>query len=143
MPTRILSISGLRGIVGDGLEPEYISRFARALARLVDGGTVVISRDGRGSGLMVREAVLSGLAAEGCQVLDAGIASTPTCGLRVRHLGAAAGLQITASHNPAEWNGLKPFDAAGRVFDAETGARLIAEMELLETYHCFALSFGY
>ncbi|MEE3284065.1 MAG: phosphoglucosamine mutase [Planctomycetota bacterium] len=132
MPTRILSISGLRGIVGDGLEPEYISRFARALARLVDGGTVVISRDGRGSGLMMREAVLSGLAAEGCQVLDAGIASTPTCGLLVRHLGAAAGLQITASHNPAEWNGLKPFGAAGRVFDAETGARLIAEMELLE-----------
>ena len=131
MPTRILSISGLRGIVGDGLEPEYISRFARALARLIDGGTVVISRDGRGSGLMVREAVLSGLAAEGCRVLDAGIASTPTCGLLVRHLGAAAGLQITASHNPAEWNGLKPFDAAGRVFDADTGARLIAEMELL------------
>jgi phosphomannomutase len=132
MPTRILSISGLRGIVGDGLEPEYIARFARALARLVGGGPVVVSRDGRSSGMMVRQAVLSGLAAEGCRVHDAGVASTPTCGLLVRHMGAAAGLQITASHNPAEWNGLKPFDAAGRVFDAETGARLIAEMELLE-----------
>ena len=129
MPTRILSISGLRGIVGDGLDAEYLSRFARGLGRLIDGGTVVVSRDGRASGLMVREAVLAGLAAEGCQVLDAGIASTPTCGLLVRHLGAQAGLQITASHNPAEWNGLKPFDAAGRVFNAELGARLIAEIE--------------
>jgi len=129
MPTRILSISGLRGIVGDGLDAEYLSSFARGLGRLIHGGTVVVSRDGRASGLMVREAVLAGLAAEGCQVLDAGIASTPTCGLLVRHLGAQAGLQITASHNPAEWNGLKPFDAAGRVFNAELGARLIAEIE--------------
>jgi phosphomannomutase len=132
MPTRILSISGLRGIVGDGLEPEYLSRFARALARVADGGTVVISRDGRASGLMVREAVLAGLAAEGCRVLDAGIASTPTCGLLVRKLAAAAGLQITASHNPAQWNGLKAFDAAGRVFNAELGAELIAEIDRLE-----------
>ena len=132
MPTRILSISGLRGIVGDGLEPEYLSRFARALARVAHGGTVVISRDGRASGLMVRDAVLAGLAAEGCRVLDAGIASTPTCGLLVRKLAAAAGLQITASHNPAQWNGLKPFDAAGRVFNAELGAELIAEIDRLE-----------
>ena len=64
MPTRILSISGLRGIVGDGLEPDYLSRFARALGHLADGGTVVISRDGRASGLMVREAVLAGLAVQ-------------------------------------------------------------------------------
>ncbi len=132
MPTRILSISGLRGIVGDGLEPDYLSRFARALGHLADGGTVVISRDGRASGLMVREAVLAGLAAEGCHILDAGIASTPTCGLLVRRLGAAAGLQITASHNPAEWNGLKPLDAAGRVFNAQLGARLVAEIDSRE-----------
>ena len=132
MPTRILSISGLRGIVADGLEPEYLSRFARAVGRLAHGGTVVISRDGRTSGLMVREAVLAGLAAEGCRVLDAAIASTPTCGLLVRKLGAAAGLQITASHNPAQWNGLKPFDAAGRVFNAHVGAELIAEIDSLE-----------
>ena len=81
---------------------------------------------------MVREAVLAGLAAEGCHILDAGIASTPTCGLLVRRLGAAAGLQITASHNPAEWNGLKPLDAAGRVFNAQLGARLVAEIDSRE-----------
>ena len=108
MPTRILSISGLRGIVGDGLESEFLSRFARAVGRLTNGGTIVVSRDGRDSGMMVREAVLAGLAAEGCRVLDAGIAATPTCGLLVRRHDAAAGLQVTASHNPAGWNGLKP-----------------------------------
>ena len=67
MPTRILSISGLRGIVGDGLEPGFLSRFARAVGRLTNGGTIVVSRDGRDSGMMVREAVLAGLAAEGAQ----------------------------------------------------------------------------
>lgn len=133
MPTRILSISGLRGIIGDGLEPEYLSRFARALGRLVDGGSVVISRDGRSSGSMVREAVLAGLAAEGCLVLDAGICSTPTCGFLVRQREAAAGLQITASHNPVEWNGLKPFNASGRVFSAVEGQRLIKLIDTVET----------
>ena len=132
MPTRILSISGLRGIVGDGLEAEFLSTFARAVGRLANGGAIVVSRDGRGSGLMVRDAVLAGLAAEGCHVFDAGIASTPTCGLLVRQLDASAGLQITASHNPAEWNGLKPFDAAGRVFNAESGAKLIDAIASLE-----------
>ena len=132
MPTRILSISGLRGIVGDGLEAEFLSTFARAVGRLANGGAIVVSRDGRGSGLMVRDAVLAGLAAEGCHVFDAGIASTPTCGLLVRQFDASAGLQITASHNPAEWNGLKPFDAAGRVFNAESGAKLIDAIASLE-----------
>ena len=132
MPTRILSISGLRGIVGDGLEAEFLSTFARAVGRVANGGAVVVSRDGRDSGMMVRDAVLAGLAAEGCHVFDAGIAATPTCGLLVRRLDAAAGLQITASHNPAEWNGLKPFDAAGRVFNAEIGARLVEAIASLE-----------
>ena len=140
MPTRILSISGLRGIVGDGLEPEFLARFAQALGRLSNGGPVVLSRDGRESGVMVREAVLAGLAAEGCQVYDAGIAATPTCGLLVRHLGASAGLQITASHNPSEWNGLKPFDQQGRVFNAEIGAKLLAVMGELEQCGATSLS---
>ncbi|MFP6769794.1 MAG: phosphoglucosamine mutase, partial [Planctomycetaceae bacterium] len=132
MPTRILSISGLRGIVGDGLDPGFLRLYARALGRSVGGESVVISRDGRESGPLVRDAVLDGLAAEGCPVLDAGVASTPTCGLLVRQLDAAAGLQITASHNPAGWNGLKPFDRSGRVFDADQGARLIAMIESIE-----------
>ncbi|MGH7201527.1 MAG: phosphoglucosamine mutase, partial [Planctomycetaceae bacterium] len=114
---------------GDGLDPEFLTRFALAVGTLADGGTVIVSRDGRSSGEMVRQAVLSGLTACGCRVVDAGIASTPTCGVLVDHLNAAGGVQITASHNPAQWNGLKPFSSRGSVFNAEEGRRLIDLLE--------------
>ena len=125
MTERILSISGLRGIIGDGLDPEYVTRFAAALGTVVNGGTVVLSRVGRSTGEMLRHAVLSGLMATGCKVLDLGIATTPTCGVMVTALGAAGGLQLTASHNPIEWNGLKPFSPQGSVFDKTAGERLL------------------
>jgi len=126
---RILSISGLRGVVGDGLDPEYITRFASAFGTLSNGGTIILSRDGRSTGPLVKHAVLAGLLATGCKVLDAGIATTPTCGVLVTHHKAAGGLQITASHNPSEWNGLKPFSPGGSVFDAAQGQRLIDLLE--------------
>jgi phosphomannomutase len=129
MTERILSISGLRGVVGNGLDPEYLTRFAAALGTMFDGGTVVLSRDGRASGEMVRHAVLAGLTATGCRVVDAGIATTPTCGVLVTHLKAAGGLQITASHNPVQWNGLKPFSRDGSVFNRELGERLLGLLD--------------
>src|SRR6185369_2709490 len=122
---RILSISGLRGVIGDGLDPAYLVDFATAVGTLFDGGSVVLARDGRASGIAVRHAVLAGLLSTGCRVLDAGIASTPTCGVLVQELKAAGGLQITASHNPIEWNGLKPFSRRGSVFDAALGEKLL------------------
>lgn len=134
MAERILSISGLRGIVGDGLDPEYVGKFAATLGSLFEGGTVVLARDGRSSGEMLRHAVLGGLLATGCRVVDLGIASTPTCGVLVTHLGAAGGLQLTASHNPIEWNGLKPFAPHGGVFDAALGQRLLAALERPAAY---------
>jgi phosphomannomutase len=129
MAQRILSISGLRGIVGDGLEPGYLVDFASALGTMFEGGTVVLSRDGRSSGEMIRHAVLSGLLATGCRVIDLDIAATPTCGILVRQWNAAGGVQITASHNPIEWNGLKPFAPQGSVFDHALGSRLISLLE--------------
>lgn len=129
MAERILSISGLRGIIGDGLDPEYVTRFAAALGTIFEGGTVVLARDGRSTGEMLRHAALSGLLATGCKVIDLGIASTPTCGVLVTQLKAAGGLQITASHNPIEWNGLKPFAPHGGVFDAALGQRLLSALE--------------
>ena len=129
MTQRILSISGLRGVVGNGMDPEYIVRFCSALGTMFDGGTVVLSRDGRSTGLFIRDAVLSALSATGCRVLDAGIASTPTCGVLVTHHGAAGGLQITASHNPVQWNGLKPFSSEGSVFNKELGETLLQTLE--------------
>ncbi len=122
--------------MGDGLDPVYVSQFALALGTLAGGGTVVLSRDGRASGPMLKHAVTAGLMAAGCRVLDAGISATPTCGVLVRDRKAAAGLQITASHNPIEWNGLKPFSAEGSVFDESLGGKLI---DILET-QSFALA---
>ena len=105
----IVSVSGIRGVVGDSLTPQVALAFASALGVHIDGGSVVVSRDGRPSGVLLRHAVLAGLAAAGCEIHDLGVAPTPTVGLAVRHLHAAGGVQITASHNPAPWNGLKLF----------------------------------
>ena len=113
MSERILSISGLRGVIGNGLDPEYITRFAAALGTMAGGGTVVLARDGRSTGPYVRHAVLAGLMATGCRVVDLGVATTPTCGVVVQHLKAAGGLQITASHNPPEYNGYKAYWSNG------------------------------
>ncbi len=136
---RIVSISGLRGVVGDGLTPDYLVEFAAAVGtfarrRRVERGrqgkaAVVLSYDGRSTGPMIRHAVLSALLATGCRVTEAGVAATPTCGLLVSHLDADAGLQITASHNPIQWNGLKPFGPDGAVLGKQDGERLL---ELLE-----------
>jgi len=115
--------------VGDGLDPEYLVRFAAGLGTMIEGGTVVLTRDGRSTGPMIRHAVLSGLLATGCRVVEAGVAATPTCGVLVRELSADAGLQITASHNPIEWNGLKPFGRDGAVFDHDRGQRLLTILE--------------
>jgi phosphomannomutase len=117
----IVSVSGIRGIIGQGLTPELACRFAAALGAHLGGGKVVLSRDSRPSGLMLRQAALAGLVGAGCDVQDIGIAPTPTVGVAVRHLQAAGGLQITASHNPAPWNGLKLFDRRGAVLTAAEG----------------------
>ncbi|MBN9121677.1 MAG: phosphoglucosamine mutase [Planctomycetes bacterium] len=118
----IVSVSGIRGIVGSGLTAEAAARFAAAYGSTVAGKRVILSRDGRPSGEMLRHAVLAGLLGAGCTVEDIGIAPTPTCGFVVRQSGAAGAIQITASHNPAPWNGLKMFGPDGAVLPAETGA---------------------
>src|SRR5438552_9271273 len=122
----IVSVSGIRGIVGRGLTPELAAAFAAALGTHTQGGRIVLSRDGRPSGLMLRHAVLAGLLSAGCDVQDLGVAPTPTCGLAVRRLQAAGAIQITASHNPAEWNGLKLFGPDGGVLTAAQGEKIKA-----------------
>ncbi|MBM4077141.1 MAG: phosphoglucosamine mutase, partial [Planctomycetes bacterium] len=95
---------------------------------------IVLSRDGRSTGDMLRHAVLGGLLATGCRVIDLGIATTPTCGVMVTALNAAGGLQLTASHNPIEWNGLKPFSPRGSVLDRSEGERLLDIMNSSPSY---------
>lgn len=118
----IVSVSGIRGIVGAGLTPEAAARFAAAYGSTVAGQRVILSRDGRPSGEMLRHAVLAGLLGAGCTVEDIGIAPTPTCGFAVKQSGAAGAIQITASHNPAPWNGLKMFGSDGAVLPGDAGA---------------------
>jgi phosphomannomutase len=120
----IISVSGIRGIIGAGLTPEAATAFAAALGAYTEGGRIVLSRDGRPSGTLLRHAVLAGLLAAGCEVQDLGVAPTPTCGFAVRRLRAAGAIQITASHNPAQWNGLKLFGADGMVLSAAEGLKV-------------------
>ncbi len=117
----IVSVSGIRGIVGQTLSAKDAFAFAAALGTHLQGGKVVVSRDGRPSGHVLRHAVLAGLLEAGCEAVDLDVAPTPSCGLAVRRLQAGGGIQITASHNPAEWNGLKLFSARGAVLTAAEG----------------------
>ncbi|QVL31938.1 phosphoglucosamine mutase [Telmatocola sphagniphila] len=126
----IVSVSGIRGLIGQNLFPSEACRFAVALGTYLQGGLILVSRDSRPSGDMLLQAVVAGLRSTGCRVIDIGIASTPTCGLAVRHFNAMGAIQITASHNPSPWNGLKMFDADGAVLSPEQGREV---RQLFET----------
>ncbi|QDU64414.1 Phosphoglucosamine mutase [Planctomycetes bacterium Pan216] len=125
----IVGVSGIRGIVGHSLTPDVVTKFAACFGTPRSGKTIVVSRDGRSSGEMLVRAATAGLLAVGCDVLDLGIASTPTCGFMVKEHGAAGGLQVTASHNPPQWNGLKLFRPEGFVLSPDEGQRVA------EDYH--------
>ncbi|HUV30901.1 MAG TPA: phosphoglucosamine mutase [Acidobacteriota bacterium] len=110
----IASTSGIRGIVGSGLDPELVAAYGAAFGTLLKNGTVVVGCDTRPSGDMVRRAVTAGLVSVGVNVVDIGVVPTPTVGIAVRELGASGGVCVTASHNPAQWNALKFFNGTGR-----------------------------
>ncbi|MEM6330622.1 MAG: phosphoglucosamine mutase [Planctomycetota bacterium] len=121
----IISVSGLRGVVGQSLTPEVAVRYAAAYAAELPGGPVLVARDGRATGAMIAAAVQSALAAAGRRVIDAGVAATPTVGVLLREQGCAGAVQVSASHNPAEYNGLKLFSKDGRVIPAAAGEAVV------------------
>lgn len=125
MAEPIISVSGLRGIVGETLTPEVAIRYVTAFAAIAPPGPIVITRDSRPSGLLLSSAIQSGLQAVGRSTLDAGIAATPTTGILVKTQCAAGGIQISASHNPSEYNGIKLFSAEGRVIPAGPGRTVL------------------
>lgn len=125
MSEPIISVSGLRGIVGESLTPILAMRFACAFAREVPAGPIVVTRDGRTTGRMLADAIRSGLESIGRDVIDADVAATPTTGVLVRHYRAAGGIQISASHNPPEYNGIKLFSGQGNVISAADGQKVI------------------
>jgi phosphomannomutase len=126
----MISVSGVRGRVGEALTPEVVARFAAGFgAWAADRATsraIVVGRDSRVSGPMFHRAVIAALQSVGCAVIDIGLTTTPTCQLAVEHHHAAGGLMISASHNPVEWNALKFASAAGMFLDAEEGGRMRA-----------------
>jgi phosphomannomutase len=129
----MVSVSGLRGRVGDGLTPEVIAHYAAAFGAYVrsrgNGNTVVLGRDSRVSGPMFSRAVTAALQSVGCDVVDVGIGPTPSVQLAVEDLGAAGGLAVTASHNPIEWNALKFIGPTGMFLDADEGRDMRAFSE--------------
>ncbi len=133
----MISVSGIRGHVGTDLTPELVARYAAALGawsrsarnRPSDRPTVVLGRDARTSGSMFARAATAGLMSVGADVIDLGIVPTPTVQLAVEHHRAAAGLILTASHNPIEWNALKFVGPDGIFLDSDAGkaVRTLAE----------------
>ena len=120
--TLMISVAGIRGIVGDSLTPPVVARFAAAFAAGLGEGPIVVGRDARRSGPMVLRAVAAGLTGAGRDVIDIGLATTPATQVAVEELHAAGGVILTASHNPAQWNALKFLSSRGEFLDAETGA---------------------
>ena len=115
----MVSISGIRGVVGESLTPSVIQKYTLAFAKYLQKGTVVVGRDSRVSGPFVANLVKGCLLASGCKVIDIGIVPTPTVQLTIEHHKAAGGIAITASHNPIQWNGLKFMGSDGRFLNPE------------------------
>ncbi len=129
MAEPIISVSGLRGIVGESLTPNVAMRYAAAFASTLPPGPIVLTYDGRESGMMFMYAIMKSFVSTSRDVIDGGCQATPTTGVMVRHYRAVGGIQISASHNPIEYNGLKLFSSDGRVVPAQVGS------EVLTRYH--------
>lgn len=129
----MVSVSGIRGRVGEALTPEVVARYAAAFGAwsIARGASrqIVVGRDSRVSGPMFHRIVVGTLQLVGCDVIDIGLTTTPGCQLAVEHHHAAGGLMLSASHNPIEWNALKLIGASGLFLEAAEGAAMRALVE--------------
>lgn len=124
-----ISVSGVRGVVGEFLTPALACAFGQAFGTYVGVGRVVVGRDTRSSGEMLQHAVSCGLLASGCEVVDVGILPTPTIQIYVGSTSARGGIALTASHNPPEYNALKLFNGDGLLLNH------YERSELVDLYH--------
>ncbi len=137
----MLSISGMRGLVGRSITPTVVARYAAAFGSWLkaDRGTaspaVVLGRDSRPSGQMYEHAAAAGLISVGCRVTRVGILSTPGVAIMGQHLTADGGMVITASHNPMPWNGLKPLRHDGVAPPPQAVNQIIARFETDDVDH--------
>ena len=124
MSPLMYSVAGVRGVVGESLTPELVTRFATAFGTFRNSGTVVVGRDTRVSGVMLKHLVFGGLMSAGCKIIDLDVVPTPTVALMVQELGADGAVVISGSHNPAEWNALKFFNEQGMYLNETQWRRL-------------------
>jgi len=135
--TLMISVSGVRGLVGTDLTPEVVARWAAAFGTWAGNGIrdtgngkrgrrvrIVLGRDARTSGPMFADAATAGLMSVGCDIIDVGLVPSPTVQLAVEHHRAAGGIILTASHNPIEWNALKFVGSDGIFLDNAAGTRV-------------------
>src|SRR5690242_8118277 len=129
----MVSVSGIRGRVGEALTPEVVATYASAFGawaiKKTPGRPVILGRDSRVSGPMFHRVAMSALQSVGANVVDIGLTTTPTIQLAVEHHHAAGGLMLSASHNPIEWNALKLIGPTGMFLEAAEGAAMRALLE--------------
>jgi phosphomannomutase len=120
----MVSISGVRGIVGVSLTPDIIQKYALAFGTFMNKSPIIIGRDSRTSGTLISSILKGCLQATGCDVIDIGIVPTPTVQMEILHHKAAGGVAVTASHNPSEWNGFKFMDGKGQFLSPDKAAQV-------------------
>jgi phosphomannomutase len=125
MSELIISVSGLRGVVGETLTLDVAMRYVLAFSASMPSGAFVVTRDSRPTGTMLTDVIHAVLNATGRPTIDAEIAATPTTGILIRQFGAVGGIQVSASHNPIEFNGIKLFSGEGRVVPQQYGAKVL------------------
>ncbi len=130
MSTLMVSVSGIRGIIGDGLDPLTIVKYTSAYADFVGKGKIVVGRDARISGEMVQSLITGTLLAKGLDVILIGICPTPTVQYSVKTLSADGGIAITASHNPNQWNALKLLNNTGQFMTPEQNKEMLKLLEI-------------
>lgn len=131
----MVSVAGIRGVVSDTLTPEVIVDYVQAFASERAGETIVLGGDTRLSRPWIQRIVEGVLIDAGCHVVSIGICPTPTVGFTVRRLGAAGGIAITASHNPANWNALKFFSNRGIFLNPAEFAKLKKRLDARKFVH--------
>jgi phosphomannomutase len=120
----LFSVAGARGIVGETIDVDVVTRLTLAFCSILPEGEIVVGRDTRPSGESFSHSVIGAVTASGRDCVDLGVATTPTVEMATEKLGAAAAVIITASHNPVEWNALKFLDHRGIFIPEELGQKL-------------------
>ncbi len=137
------SISGIRGIIGDSLNPQLIINYTSAFSSILEKGSILIGRDSRPSGLMITDLIKGVLNALGRDVTDIGIIPTPVVLHGVANGEFAGGIVITASHNPAEWNALKLVNSKGKFLSKIEFKKLTEKYENNQFDYCGHENIGF